>query len=430
MPPINGNPIEPRTNQLRTDKNNFGPRIGISWDPLGDQKTVIRMGGGIYYGRTQNSTLSNLLLNNGVREVSYTLTPTSNGAPVFPNVLSAPLTGPGSKPDIQFLDPKFANPITYQGEFSIEREIFRNFSLSAIYMMNRGQRMPVFLDTNLPAPVTQTYTLCGTALNGTATSCANPVGTLTIPFFSGPRPNPNFGFMTDVASVVNTWYHGLVLQANKRFSHGIQLNAGFTWSKAMDDDQNSQTFTTSESALNPLNLKQDYSLSDFDQRRRFTLQAVWELPTHGVHSVWAKRLVDGFQISGIAVAADGRPYSGTINGSPGAPGIVGTTSGPMGIGGSTRFPGVGRNTFTNPGAASLDMRLSRDIRIKERVRWMLIAEVFNLTNRYEITSINTTQYSIGGGTILFPQTPFQTRTAAGTNLFGPRQFQLGSRFTF
>jgi hypothetical protein len=198
----------------------------------------------------------------------------------------------------------------------------------------------------------------------------------------------------------------------------------------MDDDQNSQTFTTSESALNPLNLKQDYSLSDFDQRKRFTLQGVWELPTHGIQNPWTKRLVDGFQISGIVVAADGRPYSGSISGSPGAPGVVGTTSGPIGVGGSSRFPGVGRNTFIGPGAASLDMRLSRDIRIKEHIRWSLIAETFNLTNRYEITSINTTQYSIGGGTILFPQSSFQTRSGAGTNLFGPRQFQLGTRFTF
>src|SRR5205823_6744752 len=156
----------------------------------------------------------------GVRFVTDTLTPTSAGSPLFPDVLAAPPSAAGAKPDVVFADPAFSNPIVYQGEFSVEREVIHNFTLSAIYMVNRGQRMPVFLDTNLPAPTTNTYTICGTVLNGTATSCANPAGTITVPFFTGARPNTNFGFMTDVASVVNTWYHGLVLNAKHRFSHG------------------------------------------------------------------------------------------------------------------------------------------------------------------------------------------------------------------
>jgi len=426
MPGLNPNPLEPRTGTLRTDKNNFGPRVGFSWDPAGDQKTVIRVGGGIYYGRTQNSTIANLITNNGVRFVSYTLTPTQAGAPLFPAVLSAPPTAAGAKPDIVFADPKFANPITYQADFSIERELFRNFTLDAVYMLNRGQRMPVFLDTNLPTPATNTYTICGTVLNGTASSCSNPAGTLTVPFFTGTRPNPNFGFMTDVASVVNTWYNALLIQAKHRFSHGIQFDAGFTWSKAQDDDQNSQTFTTSESASNPFNLKNDYSLSDFDQRKRFTFAGVWELPTHDIQSNGLKRVVDGFQISGIVTLADGHPYSGAVSGSPTPSGL---TSGIIGVGGSSRFPGVGRNTFVAPGANTVDLRLSREIKFGERVRWQLIAEAFNVANRYEITGVVTTQYQFNG-TILFPQSTFGQRNAAGTNLFGPRQLQLGTRFTF
>jgi hypothetical protein len=430
MPPLHGNSLEPRTSALNTDTNNFGPRLGLSWDPNNDQKTVIRLGGGIYYGRTQNSTIANLITNNGIRFVSYMLTP-QPGAPTFPNVFSAPPSSSGLKPDIVFADPHFANPITYQAQFSIEREIFHNTTLSAIYMTNRGQRMPVFLDTNLPTPILNTYTVCGTVVNGTpsSSSCANPAGTITVPFFTGPRPNPNFGFMTDVASVVNTWYNGLVIQAKHRFSHGFQFDAGFTWSKAQDDDQNSTTFTTSDSASNPLNLKGDYSLSDFDQRKRFTMSGVWELPTHNIQSKGLKRAVDGFQLSAIVALVDGRPYSGTISGNPRSPSPLGTNSGPLGIGGSSRFPGVGRNIFTSPGANSVDVRLSRSINLGERVRWLLIAEAFNVANRYEITSVNMTQYVFSGIT-LFPQSSFGTRSASGTNLFGARQVQLGTRITF
>jgi hypothetical protein len=299
-------------------------------------------------------------------------------------------------------------------------------------MMNRGQRMPVFLDVNLPAPTTVTYTVCGSAQVGSATTCANPVGTFSSPFFAGARPNTSFGFMTDVASVVNTWYNGLVVQVKHRFSHGFQMDAGFTYSKAQDDDQNSQTFSTSESASNPFNLKNDYSLSDFDQRRRFTLSGVWELPTHNIQSEALKRVVDGFQISAIAAFVDGRPYSGQTTGSPSFPGLTAVTSGIVGAGGSfgaSRLPWVGRNTFTSPGAASVDVRLSRDIHLTERVRWSLIAEAFNVANRYQITGVDMTQYQFGGST-LFPRASFGTRNASGTNLFGARQIELGTRFTF
>ncbi len=426
MPSLDGNPLEPRTSNLNTDRNNFGPRVGVSWDPGKDQKTVLRLGGGMYYGRTQNSTMSNLITNNGVRFVSYFLTPTSPGAPLFPNVLSAPPSGSGSRPDIVFADPRFVNPISYQAEFSIEREIAHNTTISAIYMLNRGQRMPVFLDTNLPLPTTKTYTVCGTAQVGSSTTCGSPLGTYTTPFFSGARPNPNFGYMTDISSVVNTWYNGLVIQAKHRFSHGFQFDAGFTWSKAQDDDQNSQTFTTNESASNPFNLKNDYSLSDFDQRKRFTASGVWELPTHNIQSKGLKRVVDGFQLSGILTLADGRPYSPGTTGSPSPGGI---TSGIVGVGGSSRVPWLGRNIYVNPGANSVDVRLSRTISLTERVRWLIIAEAFNVANRYEITGIDTTQYQIGGST-LFPRSSFQTRNGSGTNLFGARQIQLGTRLTF
>ena len=426
MPALHGSPLEQRTSALNTDKNNFSPRFGMSWDPGKDQKTVLRLGGGIFYGRTQNSTIANLITNNGVRFVSYSLAPASAGSPLFPAVLSAPPGGAGTKPDIVFADPKFVSPIIYQAEFTIEREIVHNTTVSAIYMLNRGQRMPVFLDTNLPAPTTLTYTICGSPQVGSATTCANPTGTFTTPFFSGTRPNTNFGFMTDVSSVVNTWYNGLVIQAKHRFSHGLQFDAGYTWSKAQDDDQNSTTFSASESASNPFNLKNDYSLSDFDQRKRFTMSGVWELPTHNIQSKNLKRIVDGFQISGIWAAVDGRPYSG---GTTGNPSPLGVTFGILGVNGSTRVPWIGRNTYTGPGANSIDVRLSRVIKLGERVRWLLIAEAFNVANRYEITGIDTTQYQIGG-TTLFPRPSFQTINGSGTNLFGARQIELGTRVTF
>src|SRR5206468_2943793 len=67
MPSLKGNPDLPLTNRINVDKNNFGPRIGIAWDPTQSHSTVFRAGAGMYYGRTQNSTISNFITNNGQR---------------------------------------------------------------------------------------------------------------------------------------------------------------------------------------------------------------------------------------------------------------------------------------------------------------------------------------------------------------------------
>lgn len=429
MPSLQGNPALPATQRINTDTNNFGPRVGFSWDPFGKQKTVIRAGVGMYYGRTQNSSISNFITNNGIRFVSYSLQPSQAGSPVFPNVLSAPPTSAGARPDVVFAATGFANPLIYQSEFSVEHEIFKDFTLGAVYMGTRGTRMPVFVDTNeFPSGKTISYTVCNSPQSGSSTTCSNPGRTLTVPLFTAPRPNTNYGYMTEVQSVVNTWYHGLVIQAKKRFSHGFQLQAGFTYSKAQDDDQNSATFTNNNSPLNPFNLKGDYSLSDFDQRKRFAMSAFWDLPFHNLSSVPLRRALAGFQISTIVTLADGRPYSGTISGN--APSSAGTASfGILGAGGSSRVPDVGRNTFTTPGFANIDVRLSREIKFSERFRWQLIAEAFNVVNRFQITGINTTQYNVSG-TTLFPRTDFQSISAAGTNIVRERQLQLGTRFTF
>ena len=427
MPTLKGNPDLPATSQLNTDKNNFGPRVGLAWDPFGKQRTVIRAGAGMYYGRTQNSTIVNLITNNGQRFKSYTFIPSTAGSPVFANVLADIPQGAGARPDAVFASKDFASPLIYQMEFAIEQEVSKNFTMTAVYMGTRGQRMPLFRDTNLfPQSQTATYSVCGSPQAGSSTACSNLVQTFTVPFFSGARPNPNFGYLTITDSVVNTWYHGLVLQAKQRFSHGFQLQAGFTVSKAIDNGQNSTTFTASNQPLNPFNVRQDKSLSDFDQRKRFTMSALWQPAFAWIGWKPLQAVLHGFQFSGILALADGKPYSGSTSGNPTPAGILG---GLVGVGGSSRVPFAGRNTYTFPGMATLDLRVAREIKIKERIRWQLIAEVFNLTNRINITGLNTTQYNVRN-TILFPRTDFQTISSTGTNLVRERQLQLGTRFSF
>jgi hypothetical protein len=426
MPSLTGNPAVPATQKINTDRNNFGPRVGMSWDPFKQQKTVLRAGAGMYYGRTQNSTISNFITNNGVRFLSYSFIPSTAGSPVFPNLLPSIPSGAAGRPDVLFASPDLANPLVYQMEFSIEQEVFQNFTLTGTYMASRGQRLPIFRDTNLATPTTATYTICGSPQVGSSTACSNVAGLVAVPFYTGARPNPSFGYMTIADSVINSWYNGFVLQAKKRFSHGLQLQASLTVSKAQDNGQNSQTFSTSNQPLNATNLRQDYALSDFDQRKRFTMSGYYVPPFSRLQNRYLRAALDGFQLSGILAAYDGRPYNATVSGNPSP---SGTTSGLLGMGGSSRLPWLGRNTFTNPGAVTLDARLAREFRIKERARLQLIAEGFNVLNRVIVTGINTTAYNIRTLT-LFPRTDFQSISATSTNLVRERQYQLGARFVF
>jgi hypothetical protein len=311
-------------------------------------------------------------------------------------------------------------------EFSLEQEVFRNFTLTGTYMASRGQKLPLFRDTNLAAPTTATYVLCGSPQVGSSTACSNILGTVTTPFFTGARPNTSYGYMTIVDSVVNSWYNGFVLQARKRFSHGLQLQASLTISKAQDNGQSSQTFSASNQPLNATNLRQDYALSDFDQRKRFTMSGYYVPPFNRIQNRYLRGALNGFQLSGILALYDGRPYNASVSGNPSP---SGTTSGLLGMGGSSRVPWLGRNVYTNPGGTTLDARLAREFRIKERMRLQLIAEGFNVLNRVLITGLNTTAYNIRS-TVLFPRTDFQTISSTSTNLVRERQYQLGARFEF
>jgi hypothetical protein len=427
MPSLKGNPDLPLTNKINVDKNNFGPRIGLAWDPTQNHSTVIRAGAGMYYGRTQNSTVANLITNNGQRFKGYLFLPSAAGAPAFASVLSDIPTGAAGKPNVVQAAPDFVNPLIYQMEFSIEREVFRNFTLTGVYMATRGQHMPLFRDTNLfPTTQSATYTVCGVAQVGSSITCPQVAQTVTVPFYSGARPNSNYGFLTQAESVVNTWYNGVVIQAKQRFSRGFQLQASLTISKAQDDDQISQTFSSNNQPLNPFNVRNDYSLSNFDQRKRFTMSAIWQPPFSKLGSKPLRTVFDGFQLSSIVSLVDGRPYSPLVSGNPSPSGV---STGLLGAGGDARVPFLGRNVYTNPGSAVVDFRLAREIKIRERFRWQLIAEAFNLFNRDNVTSITTTQYNIRN-TVLFPRTDFQAITATGTNLSRERQLQFGTRFTF
>ncbi len=93
----------------------------------------------------------------------------------------------------------------------------------------------------------------------------------------------------------------------KNFSHGLQFQASYTYSKTMD---NASSF---ESALNPLNFNATYGLSDYDARNRFVVNYVWDLPVPKYDGFKGK-LLDGWEVSGILTFQSGFPIRITSRG--------------------------------------------------------------------------------------------------------------------
>jgi Carboxypeptidase regulatory-like domain/TonB dependent receptor len=415
----NGNPAYPATMSFHQDKNNIGPRIGFTYDLKGEHHTVIRGGWGIYYGRTSNSAISSALTNNAATIASYTFNATSSGSPAFPNVLSAPPTTAGTKPSINYFAPGLQRPQIYEGELTVDHALGNDVTISASYLYSRGTHLPLFVDTNLPATATAQETLF---LNG------QNVG--TFPFYRGTRPDATIGAAIEALDVVKSQYHAMVLQFNKRYTHGLLFNANYTLSKAKDSGQNSTTFFGSFSTpFDPNNTQFDYGTSDFDRRHRVVTS---------VH--YAPGFLWGVQAGLIGTFETGLPVTPTISIASGALNGTGafSTSTVNGSGGSFRSPFDARNAFRQTGRKTIDLRLSKVINVGGTKKVEILGEAFNLFNWVNYTSFTTTKYTLTSSTFdatanlltanLTPTTTFLTPTLASNTLFGARDAQIGLRF--
>jgi Carboxypeptidase regulatory-like domain len=412
------NPLEPRTAAFPSDKNNWGPRLGINWDVSGTGDTILRGGYGMFYGRIINSTISNAITNTGVTgaQLPLTISPSAS-APVYPNIVTS---GTVARPNIVFFAPDAQNPLIHQFDLIFDQRIAANTVLSVSYVGSRGRHLPIFIDQNLnPPTATNTYSFIGGPFDGQS---------LTMPLFTLPRPNANFTQMTQITTGVDTSYNALVLALNRRFTRGLQVQSSYTYSKATDNGQSSQTFTTGNNVLNPFDLGLEQGTSNFDVPHRFNLSAVWQPKSS---NVW----LDDFTIAPLITVSSGAPLTALLSGNAPQAATVRVLTGVLGAGGTNRLPNIERNTYRLPSTASVDLRVSRAFPIgKSKIEG--IFEAFNLFNRINYTSANQTFYTVGGTvaapTLTYNSATFNTMTNANNGTFSPRprEIQLGVRYTF
>jgi hypothetical protein len=253
---------------------------------------------------------------------------------------------------------------------------------------------------------------------------------ITVPFFTGARPDTRFGAITEITGEIKSEYTAMVLQLNRRLTKGLQFQINYTKSKTTDTGQNSATFTFTNGPLNPFDLSFEPGRSNLDIPHRFVASAVWNptLPA-GMDSAAARAILGGFTIAPIVMVQSGVAYSANISGfGPSAIGGGITGSGALG-----RIPLLfERNQFRQPKIVNVDLRVSRRFRLKESMNIEFLAEGFNLFNHYQVTSVNTTLYTFSGSNLSFtPNGPnFGVASGTGNSIFRERQVQFALRFHF
>ncbi len=254
-----------------------------------------------------------------------------------------------------------------------------------------------------------------------------------------PGPINSYHSVNAQVSDGNSFYNAMNLEIKKRFSNNIQFLGTYTWSHSIDDSSDLQTLLLPQDTQNH---RGDRSDSLFDQRHRFVFSGVLSAPDSWRSAGGLRGFMHGFTFAPIVEASSGRPFNilavGDANGdftssnerpSVRADGTLCQTGVDPNCftGVFPATPTLGRNMGTTHGYFSVDARLTRTIRLGERLNLDVIAEGFNLFNRFNEAAgnpfyqvVNSFGQRAGNGKY------YSSPLAA----FDPRQFQFGLKLNF
>jgi hypothetical protein len=408
-----GEPGYPRS-LVKTDYNNLAPRVGFAYRPFGEERTVIRGGYGIFNSFDLQFTQYQLLGASAfpfTRLEQFLATAVGNPSLADPFPANRPSATPGASTPNGW---EYENPTPYlqSWNLSVARELTQNLGIEVAYVGTKGTHQSATLNIN------QTI--------------RTPQGNVT--------PYPGFGRILVQSLGANSNYHALQITVQKRFSRGLGFRSNFTWSKALD---NASFGAPARQPQDPRNLRAERGRADFDRRRVWSNDFVYELPfgqgrRFGQRLHWAvDAVLGGWQLSGILFVADGRPFTPVVSGANAQTGFAtrpdrlrdGKLAKPTlerwfdptafapAPASEFRYGTAGRNILTGPGIVGLDAAIFKKIRLsKEKHELEIRADIFNAPNRANFD---------------LPARAIDQPTAGAISAAGPgRQIQFGLKFRF
>lgn len=402
---------------------NFDPRIGLAYDPFSDHKTAIRAGFGIFFNPIRARTYASGYYFNPPYALAFVPLAT------FPNPFPGALPPPAQLVGVDYN----ANhtPHMYQWNLNIQRQLFESTTLTVGYVGSRGLHLYAARDINPVMP---------SVVNG-VTVFGLPRGP-TPGIVSNPRLNPAGAALSSEAPVGDSNYHSLQVGLNRRFSHNVQSQISYTWSKCLDDASGTYGLEGGIPWSNPLNGSFDHGRCLFDRPQVFRASGVYALPFK--QNILAK----GWQMSGEMFAQSGSPWNVTVGFDQAGTVVAGSerpnlvmprdqviTHNPLQWANPAGFSLPAPGTFGNlqrdflpgPHTVNMDFALMKDTTIKEALRLQYRAEFFNLFNHANFALPNASaflQTPNGGGV---PNPTFGKITATTTS---SRQIQFALKLLF
>jgi len=460
------------------DPLNYSPRVGFSWSPRNDNKTVFSGGVALFYDNPAAGLLDNLLANPpasvalrvkgtpGVGVLPFDTTP-NGAAATFQasaaafsitdsyNTIKSNLSALGTAfnaPALTVLVGKIRSPQWQEWNFSVQQELNHNTALLINYVGNHGIDIPYSNAWPNAWDIGTLYGLGNGFYNGTGGPLAPTV--------------PNYGTVTTYQSGAVSNYNGVTFTLKRQFSHSIAGHLNYTWSHNIDEVSNGGVFTYGDSLLgqiNPVDLRtNNYGNSDYDIRSLISGDFVYNPEFHvSGASRWA---VNGWQFSGKMFWRTGLPFSigdnnlngvvsnggGSVladvtgNAQPGGCGksaasATGNGTPCLNIGGLLNtaqflpggWPNQVRNQYHGPHFFDMDLSLFKNFKFAERYNFAIGAQAFNAFNH---PNFGFPDESIGDSTFGQISSMTGTPTSPYGNFLGfdssPRVMQLTMKLVF
>lgn len=375
--------------------HNFEPRVGFSWDPSGNGKTLVSTGFGIFdvlplpYMIQTNELFSAPFSQQGN---TTNLPPGSFPAQAFNFIASSPSTFRQA-----YFDPHPGRNYVMQWNVTVQREVTKTLSVLVGYVGSRGVHQPFRVeDADIVMPVLA------------------PQGYLwPSPAGSGTRLNLNSGRITAGFWNGDSYYHALQVKVKKAIGGSSHLDGSYTWGKSIDTGSGSMVGDEySNSIGSPLwfNPRLNRGLSDFNVAHNLEINYTWEIPTPGRSFRSVNWALGGWQLGGVFEASTGVPFTPVLGGDalglkstdpnvdvpnliagPGCGSLVNSSdpvhyirtqcfSVPNPI---TMRGDLGRNTLIGPGLVNFDFSLFKNNyikRISDHFNAQFRAEFFNVLN--------------------------------------------------